>query len=385
MADNVRSAASPDYPPAVEEAILPDAEARQAQHHFKNFDVIRLVAASSVIFSHSVLIVTGSEDTEPFKMLSGDILGIFGVFVFFIVSGLLVTESAMAKPGTAPFAWRRFLRIYPAYLVCNLLTFAVIAFFFYEYGSPLDFLRTNWGAILENLTYKDVSGWMDGVAFYEPTAAQAERAMHQEFNGSLWSLQMEVLCYLGLANLIAARWLSPQLCLAGIALGTVLLIANSSNNFVTNVIYSAPSFAAGVFIWYVLQRHRPTLLLAGVALAILVVATYTKTLLYVFPLPAAYILLYLGVSAPFDIRAPKWLGDISYGTYLYGWPIQQLVRAWLGPDATWQELFYISTPLALLAGFLSWHLLEKRALAFKNVVPFQAPIAPAPAQNLRSA
>ena len=60
-----------------------------------NFDALRLVAAAAVVFSHSFLIVEGTQDHEPLIWLTGNqsILGLVGVFVFFAISGFLVTQS----------------------------------------------------------------------------------------------------------------------------------------------------------------------------------------------------------------------------------------------------------------------------------------------------
>ena len=60
-----------------------------------NFDALRLVAAISVIFSHAFLIGEGRQDGEPLMRLTGGqtILGVVGVFVFFTISGYLVTQS----------------------------------------------------------------------------------------------------------------------------------------------------------------------------------------------------------------------------------------------------------------------------------------------------
>lgn len=338
--------------------------------HFKNFDIVRLIAASSVVFSHSYLIAYGNEDAEPFKQISGDIIGIYGVFVFFIVSGLLVTESALKNPGTLGFFWRRFLRLYPAYLVGMVLTLLMVGLFFYPLGNFWNFLTTHWSSMLQSLVYLDVSGWLDGIKFYASDPSLDSSHNEQEFNGSLWSLQMEIVCYIVLANLIAARWLSPLVCAIIIGGATFVLVADSSGPFATNLAYSVPSFFAGVLGWYLLQRHTPKLIGVLIALAILGAGIATQKLLYVFPLPAAYILLYIGVSAPFDIRIPKWIGDISYGAYLYGWPVQQVVRVFVGPTASWLDIFAWSMPIALLIGWVSWHLIERPALKYKNREPW---------------
>src|SRR6202140_773674 len=84
-----------------------------------NFYALRLIAALSVVFSHSFLIAEGTEANEPFVRLTGNqcILGLVGVFVFFIISGYLVTESWCRSPMPGRFALRRGLRIYPGLLV----------------------------------------------------------------------------------------------------------------------------------------------------------------------------------------------------------------------------------------------------------------------------
>src|SRR5690348_4770379 len=92
-----------------------------------NFDAVRLLAALSVVFSHSFLIAEGSEASEWFVRVTGNqcVLGLVGVFVFFIISGYLVTESWCRNPLPAGFALRRALRIYPGLLV-NVLVCALL-------------------------------------------------------------------------------------------------------------------------------------------------------------------------------------------------------------------------------------------------------------------
>src|SRR3954471_2758590 len=97
---------------------MPDTAPRR-----NNFDALRLIAALSVVFSHYFLIAEGSEANEPFVWLSGNqcILGLVGVFVFFVISGYLVTESWCRSPRPGHFVSRRLLRIYPGLLVHALV------------------------------------------------------------------------------------------------------------------------------------------------------------------------------------------------------------------------------------------------------------------------
>ena len=87
-----------------------------------NFDALRLLAATAVIFSHAFLLATGRQDSEPLMILTSGqaILGVVGVFVFFVISGYLVTQSWEQAPSLPRFAMKRALRIYPGLAVCIL-------------------------------------------------------------------------------------------------------------------------------------------------------------------------------------------------------------------------------------------------------------------------
>ena len=93
-----------------------------------NFDALRLVAAISVIFSHAFFIGEGTQDPEPLMRLTDGqtILGVVGVFVFFIISGYLVTQSFEMTRSAPRFALKRALRIYPGLFVCLALSAFVL-------------------------------------------------------------------------------------------------------------------------------------------------------------------------------------------------------------------------------------------------------------------
>src|SRR5579864_4004075 len=96
-----------------------------------NFDVLRLVAAVAVIFSHSFLIAEGSDAHEPLISLTGrqSILGLCGVFIFFTISGFLVTESYERTASPLDYLAKRALRIFPglfAALTVSALVFGAL-------------------------------------------------------------------------------------------------------------------------------------------------------------------------------------------------------------------------------------------------------------------
>ena len=93
-----------------------------------NFDALRLVAAISVIFSHSFLIAEGTQNREWLILLTGNqcILGLTGVFIFFAISGFLVTQSFEQTPNPLHYLAKRALRIFPGLFIATLTSAFVL-------------------------------------------------------------------------------------------------------------------------------------------------------------------------------------------------------------------------------------------------------------------
>src|SRR5687767_8279407 len=75
-----------------------------------NYNLIRMVAASSVLVSHSWPISLGPDTIEPLKKLTGFSLGTIAVFVFFAVSGFFITKSFDRRDSFLSFMMARILR-----------------------------------------------------------------------------------------------------------------------------------------------------------------------------------------------------------------------------------------------------------------------------------
>jgi peptidoglycan/LPS O-acetylase OafA/YrhL len=84
-------------------------------------------------------------------------------------------------------------------------------------------------------------------------------------------------------------------------------------------------------------------------------------LLLVWP----YLLLWVAFRLP-AVRLPGLRGrDLSYGVYIYAFPIQQALVPWTGTPL---NNLLASLPLILLCAALSWHWIERPALARKRIV-----------------
>src|SRR5260370_35969760 len=180
-----------------------------------NFDALRLIAALSVVFSHAFLIADGSEAREPFVWLTGNqcILGVVGVFVFFIISGYLVTESWCRSPMPGRFALARAVRIYPGFIVNVVLCAFVMGPLISALPLPAYFSGPELGHFLvKTLALETGPLALPGVLF-------ANNSVGLHINGSLWTLHYEVMMYLMVVMLGVARLWGLSTCALLTALG----------------------------------------------------------------------------------------------------------------------------------------------------------------------
>ncbi|HKX09670.1 MAG TPA: acyltransferase [Stellaceae bacterium] len=344
-----------------------------------NFDTLRLLAATAVIFSHAFLLATGRQDGEPLMVLTGGqtILGVVGVFVFFVISGYLVTQSWESAPSLSRFAVKRALRIYPGLAACILvLTFGlgpVIS------SLPLGDYLSSYGTydfLVANLLLHTDHNSLPGVWF-------TSRDLGHILDGPLWSLPVEVAMYVMVAVLGATRLLRLPVLWALTGVGLLAIVLDASNwhdwDFTGSVLWLLAFFVVGMLLQ---QWPRERVLdgrLALLALLGLTASVPFHAFILMFPLCGGYLVIYLALNPSLPVLSAARFGDLSYGLYIYGWPVEQTVL-YLRPDATWWELFLVAYPATAVVAFLSWHLVEKRALRLKpRVLATAAHPAPAAA------
>lgn len=339
-----------------------------SEFHYPNFDWLRIIAATSVLFSHAFLLAEGTEANEPFYRLTGSIAGIYGVCVFFVISGFLITRSAFNSRTLQAYVVARVLRIYPGLAVCALATSIILGVSFtsmdpVRFFADLVPLKYTIKTILHPGTPYD----LHSVAFYAD-----DRALGRTFNGSLWTIPQELICYVVIGLLLALRLLRWPV-LAALLLLTLPMVGpwrvDSAPRPFDDFLLVGSSFFAGALVFFVWRRAERLpawpLLACG---AVLVVAIATNHAYDLFPIYGAYPLLMLATARRFCLPDLKRFGDVSYGMYLYGWPVQQTFVALAGGVGaiSWHALFAVSTLAAGVMGYASWHLLEKRALQWKS-------------------
>ena len=91
---------------------------------------------------------------------------------------------------------------------------------------------------------------------------------------------------------------------------------------------------------------------------------------YVFACVLPYIVMYaafarMGFLKPVLQSVTKW-GDFSYGVYLYGFPVEQMIYRTIGEKIPFWAFISLSCLGALVMAILSWHLVEKQFLRMKK-------------------
>jgi peptidoglycan/LPS O-acetylase OafA/YrhL len=336
-------------------------EAAATASRANNFDALRLAAAVSVLFSHAFLVAEGSEAREPFAWLTGNqcILGLVGVFVFFIISGYLVTESYCRTPAPGRFALKRGLRIYPA-LAVNAVVCAIVL------GPIVTSLPVS-----AYLADRGVVRFVAHVLMLDPGPLQlpgvlfADNSVGLLINGSLWTLRYEVMMYVMVLLLGVARLLRLEAALALTALGIAAVYFEASLKpfgDLGEMAWLLGFFASGMAMYFLRDRVRfdwPYVLLAVLAL---VLFTWAGKFIMLFPLAGAYLAIWFARRYDPALDYARHVGDLSYGVYIYGWPSAQLVMFLSGGRANWWQILIGSLALSLALAWASWHAVEKWAL-----------------------
>lgn len=324
-----------------------------------NFDVLRLVAATSVIFSHSFMIAEGHENNEPFVQWlgQGNIVGLYGVFVFFVISGYLITGSWYCS-SPAGYLLKRCARIFPGLIACAFLV-SIVAYVMagLVLGEPMALYETVRYFARTVLLYNTAGSRIAGLTFSELPRGGI-------LNGSLWTIGPEFLCYLALGVAGLAGVLSAPF--AAIAFAASLATKESGEP--SRLEFLMCYFWAGCLLYH--WKSRPALgpVSTAVALAGLGVAAPWAGPHAAFAVFGAYLVVALGTSERIRLPGTTRFGDLTYGLYLYGWPVGQVVRSVLGSAAAPLALFLVTLPIAAVLAFLSWHGVEKPALRLAHRV-----------------
>lgn len=332
----------------------------------------RLLLAAEVIFIHSWGVTGRVLSVKPVYQL----LLCVGVDGFFAISGFLITASWLSNPRVRGYFAARALRILPGFYACLIVTAFVFAPIgvamqggsvskLLASGAPLEFVLENSAVALVKF---DINGTPQGV----PVAGV--------WNGSLWSLIWEVMCYvivagIGVVGLASRRWVSPAILVVAL-IGASLLppltspeeLTHQQGNALIPLLFlacrTAIMFTSGALLYQWRDKVPARWSLVAVSLAIVAAASLLPDYRMVAAVPLAYAIIVSG--ALIHHKRLRLRTDLSYGLYIYAFPIQQLLviggLMWLNPFA----FFVVATIATLPLAAASWFLVENPARSLKH-------------------
>lgn len=328
---------------------------RSGRVHNNNFDSVRLLGALLVLTGHAFVLTAHF----PVPRFFGIPVHTLGVAVFFCVSGYLVEGSWLRRPCAGGFLRNRCLRIFPGLVAVVLVTVFLLGPLVTNTGLEY-FQKPQTYQYLLSITL-DAQYFLPGV-FRD--AVHASRAV----NGSLWSLGVEFICYLvvlGAGLALRQRGYVIFAILAVLCAAATFAPEESPLDALKPAASMVVFFAAGAILSAVKPSVRTlaSMTIAGIVvwLGIAIALPSVAILGAWVTLPGLVILV--GRSTTPGLRSAARFGDLSYGIYLWAFPVQQLVLHYFGHVPLALNLilvFALTLPLA----FISWHLIERRALAF---------------------
>lgn len=324
------------------------------------FDYMRLILALTVIAFHSVVTSYGHAYQSAFTQTPFGHLFSVILPMFFALSGFLVAGSLERAKGLTTFLGLRAFRIFPALIVdtifCALIIGPLVTTLpLQDYFQHADF-QHYMGNALGIIHYH-----LPGVFQNNPTDL---------VNGQLWTIPMELECYIVIAGLaLFGTHLRPRL-FAALILGFSLVLE-------ARVLWAGASpwagrtlvmcFLAGIALYInraAIPWSRALFLLCA---AFTVASLFDQRLVYLSPFPAAYTTAYLGLTNPTKIALLK-KGDYSYGLFLYGFPIQQVLVYQFPWARDWYLNILTAIPLTFIFAALSWHWIESPILERKVIL-----------------
>ncbi|MEQ9695966.1 acyltransferase [Shimia sp. SDUM112013] len=307
----------------------------------RNFDLLRLGLATAVIVSHAWPLALGAGTPEPLHTLTGRSLGGWAVGGFFFLSGLLITASAERRPARR-FWTARARRILPGLGAAVLVTLALAV----ASGATADARESLiWG--LRAVTLVSIE--------HRLTGAFATNPFPEIVNGPLWSLFHEVAAYAVCAGFVAVGGARNASAVFGL-LGIASLAAIFHDHLPARLASFAPLFAAFAcgMAAHKFRDHlplRPALFVA-IAVTVWVLGGWSVAM---GTMGLALVMLVL--------RLPEMplTQDVSFGMYIYGWPVAQML-VFLLPGVAPLPLALLSVLATYPFAVLSWRFIERPAL-----------------------
>lgn len=323
-----------------------------------NFNAVRNILALIVFFAH----LSALTQLSDFKFFGYIFNSNFAVKGFFAISGFLITNSYFNSYSIFNYFEKRLRRIYPAYLFTVFLCLIIGAYVtklslynFFTSKETLKYLASN--AIFLN--------------FIQPSLPQVfDDNPVNTLNGSLWTIKIEVMLYLMVPlfiysfkrfGSIKSLFLYFLLSVSWVYYFEFIFIGAAGPEIARQFPGQIAYFIFGSFFYI---NQKALLKIKWIALVSLILLIWIKNpiaKLFIDPVAYSSVIVFFSTSAFKSLNLLKY-GDISYGVYLYHFPIIQLLIFFgLFEFNNWIA-FSLSFILTVLVSIFSLNFIEKRFL-----------------------
>lgn len=298
---------------------------------------------------------------------------------FFVVSGYLITASAINNNLKTYFK-KRIARIYPAYFLSLLIVPFILA--------PICYFIVYNGFDLLNyvsLSPSPIDYIIYGLPLYLGCPVIGDILINLPYNywnTSIWTLSFEFACYILIALVIFLlnKLKKEKYTFVVVGLYVLFLVISffylrprvpvQNSGFLTVMLTYGSNlfsiFLGGSIVYLVKDKIKFNIKYVILALSFSIIIM--SILPYgwateICAIPFIYIILYLAIV----IKSPKFIkeNDISYGVYVFSWPIQTTLACFLLTNKIYCNplvFFIISSFLVVGMSLLSWFLVEKPIL-----------------------
>lgn len=328
--------------------------ARAKPEFTTGFDYLRVGLALAVVVVHCAAIANPDAWrwmwTSWFGPIERAILP-----AFFALSGYLVAGS-ISRNTLPQFVALRAFRIVPALAVEVCITAFVLGALFTKLQLGTYFTSAEFYAYFLNVL---------GVIHYTlPGVFEGK-----QLNAQLWTIPFELECYallvfLTLATVVRRKHALLSVSLAGAILMTAVAIAGA---FYVNS-WNVPgrmlvvAFISGVvtYLYKGSLKHNGYLALGSAVSAYLLLSF--PNMVFLAAIPLVYLTVYVGLLRPPTIP----FGDLSYGVYLFHFPVARALHEASSNRLGWGGLLLFTLGITVIFAHLSWVWVEKPVLDRKK-------------------
>jgi peptidoglycan/LPS O-acetylase OafA/YrhL len=327
---------------------------------------LRLILAILVLIGHSS-VLSGHYFNFSFGIIPLTSLAVFG---FFAVSGFLITPGII-RGGFVTYLLRRCVRIFPAFWTSSIVTVLIFGKIWQSLSSDT-----------KNLSLPNIVSYLIHNIIFLPASPESPRASWNQLqglpigvprsgvvNGSIWSLPLEFICYVALGILIVAlkRYFSKRVeqyfvfilvafWLTSVCLSFIVSRFWEPNPTLVTTILGKWPYILSFLIGSALSFHANYLLkfkykfLIVPLMLVAFASSFNATTWALFGSGAFSVAtICFGTSKIFENFSTK--TDISYGIYLYHFPVVQTLVYFLDRR---QDRFLLISMTLILSGVFAY-------------------------------